>query len=226
MWRVVRYACLGVPISVKHLDCPWKNVLTPRFPLFFSLLPLVTVIVVCSIIGPWRTEDIYIPSDEFILVRIVGFVEAVPYGIIAFTVLFSWIPFVVNLLLLGWCFLILLVFKAITKKDIQVTQGIYRVVYFSAFFQFLFFSVLTYLPSFPIGPHFKLIAGTVIYWLVILAFATIRVMSVFQGMRRETKGNIFAGLLSILCCVDVWWFLYAECVNLFDAFFNKSQNCI
>jgi len=207
IWSVAKYACRGVPVSVKHLDRPWKEVLTPRFPLFFSLLPLLTVVVVGSIVGEWRTGDVYVPKDEFIIVRILGFVEAIPYSIIAFTVLYSWVPFVVNLLLLGWCFFILSVFKRITNEDIQVAQGAKRVVYFSAFFQFLLFSVFFCLPGFLVDPHFALTVRSVVFWLVTSTAAIIRIMSLFQGMRREANRNVFVGFLSVIPCIDAWYAL-------------------
>ena len=122
VWAVTKHACFGVPITVRWLDRPWKEVLTHRFPLFFSILPWVGFIVLCSITEPWDIEAVSVPKDEFFLVRIIGFIDAVPYGIIAFTVLYSWVPFLVNILLLGWCLIILVVFKASTKKIFRLSK--------------------------------------------------------------------------------------------------------
>lgn len=208
VWRISRYAFLGVPISLRHLKMPWKDVSTPRFPFLFSLLPLLMAIVIGSITGPWAIEDVYVSQDEFILVRIIGFVEAIPYSIIAFIVLFSWIPFVVNLLLLGWCLLVLSVFKSITKKSIQVAEGAQRVIYFSAFFQFVFFILFTCLPGFFINSHSNLTMVSIVFWVTVSILAITRLASIFQGIRRETNGNNFAGFLCILPCIDVWYFMF------------------
>jgi len=207
MPQVIKYAILGVPISIKHLDYSWKEILTPRFPVFFSLLPTLVAILLGAIIGPWATEDVYVPQSESILVRIIGLVEAVPYSIIAYVTLFSWMPFVINLLSLGWCALILLFFKLITKKDIQITQAAQRATYFSAFFQSIFFTFYSCLPGLFVDPHSAVTFGSAFVWLVVYCLGMVRVIAVVQSMRLETNGSILGGLLSGLLCVDVWYAL-------------------
>jgi len=203
IWNASKYTILGAPISLKLIKVPWSDLLTPKFPLLYSLLPFLFYIIVGSILEPWHIGNT--PEYDYILARVI---EGVPISILFYLMFFSWIPLLLNLLLLGWCFLILSIFKKLKNRNDQATQGAQRITYFSAFYEFLFFMLLTCLPGFLLNPHAKFTAGTALF-VIIVGFAGImRLGAVFQGMRHQTGGNILAGLLSILCCVDVWCFVY------------------
>jgi hypothetical protein len=197
VWAVTKYACLGVPISVKYLDGPWREVLTPRFPLFFSVLGLLLVAMAGFMLGLLRFEEM----DT-------GDIAA--YGFYCFAGLHIWylVPIVVNLFLLG-CYLLIL--RSCKKKnnDIQVVHGAQRVLYFSAFFQALFVALAWLLLGWQAYEHISgFMSGLrAMLWVVVIIACVGRLMAVFQGMRRETGGDFLAALSSLLLSIDVWFFV-------------------
>jgi len=194
VWAVTKYTCLGVPISVKRLDRPWKETLTPRLPLFFPLLVAFLYIMAGTAFGLLsRADEEY--SQTF--TDVVSSMFVVSFMTVCCLILF-------NVVLLGWCFLILWIFKRITEKETQVTHGAQRVTYFAAVFQpltiFIPFVIFWQYGGRPFG-----LAINSVLLLVLLIACIIRVMAVFQGMCREAGGNIWIGFLSIIPCVDVWF---------------------
>jgi len=200
MWRIIKYACLGVPIFVKHLDRPWKDVLTPRFPLFFSVLGWLLVMVLCFVTGIFRLG---LFTDEY------GISDIGAYAGYCFGgfVIWCWIPIVINLFLLGWCMLLLLILKN-HANDIKVIHGAQRVTYFSAFFQAIFifvaYSSLGWQAVNADITGFGVTVLKAILWLIVGLACIVRLMTVFQGMRRESNGSVLVGFLSIFACLDIW----------------------
>jgi hypothetical protein len=116
-----------------------------------------------------------------------------------------------------WCFLVLSAFKRITSsKYTQVIQESQRVTYFSTFFQPFILLLLSLLGiqiggmGFGLGPNLML-------WLLLFGFCVLRVFTVFQGMRRNTRGNVWVGLCAIVPCIDAWYGLSILFVILFRA---------
>ena len=48
--------------------------------------------------------------------------------------------------------------------------------------------------------------GEIVYWAIVSVTALVRIVAVFQGMRRETSGCLIADSLATLACVDVWFY--------------------
>ena len=199
VWQVSKFAFLGVPITLKQLQFPWKEIMTPRFPLFFSILGWFSITIFGFVL------DIF-ELNLFQEKNVVSEIGAYAFYCFAGFGIYVWIPIVVNVLLFCWCFIILLFFKKISKININIIYGSRRVIYFSAFFQmFYLFTSYYYLvweAKTTTGETSEIIRLLLLIFMIVTAL--LRIGAVFQGIRRETNGNVWAGLLSVIGCTDIW----------------------
>jgi len=208
IWSVAKYACRGVPILENRLDYSWQRISTPKFPLAFTFLGIFFYIL-----PPVVVELFDVVSKDSL-----RFSAGVMLGDMAtpICVIFC-VIFGINLLILGWCFLILFAFKKITSsRHIQVIQESQRAIYFSTFFQPFILLLLSLLGIQIGGLGFGLTPNLVLY-LLLFGVCILRVFALFQGMRRNAKGNGWVGLCAIVFCVDAWYGLFILFIILFHA---------
>ncbi len=191
MWKVLWYALKGMPIYIKHLKTPWRSLRVPRFPIGFCILG--GLLYVLPLFAFPSEQEVQMSSiSDRVMFSIAG-------AIACFMVLV-----VLDTLFLLWCILLLKIYGRLSSIPTQTVVGSQRVVYFSAVYQPvvpLFFGLAwASLPGHLNIPY-------AIEWLVVnilLLAVIVRIMVIFQGMRRESDGSICVGLLSLLPCLDIW----------------------
>ena len=203
-WGVLKYAMRGVPITEKYTGVPWVSLITPNFPAVFSLMAgflyLIPGIVYSMFSGAGEAGNVAIGTKVI--------------GIAGTLIMIAVAACIINLVLFGWCSVVLVLFRRITNTRIKITPRAQRITYFAALYppiHFLSTAMLTVLHSAQYRNGWIVqceIIGFVA--VVLLVFALVmRLLTVFQGMRREANGSVWIGGLGIVGCVDVWLILYS-----------------
>ena len=186
--RGIKHVFMGVPITTKFLTVPWSSIRTPFFPFANSfLMGFLMVLTLIEI----STHGFYLPGGEYFnLAIIVNITLGFLLGIF------------INLIQLIWFMLILKFYKIISRMPVKVGIAAERLLYVTSVYQPLIFAFL--LLAILKGP---VISGTFSYCLLIVAavVGAVRLLAVFQGMRRETEGSLIFSLLSIIFCIEIWY---------------------
>lgn len=189
---VLRRVARGAPFVWRSEDLAWDLVRVPRFPAAFSALAgALAMVINISKAGQAAHEPL--TATAFLLTVFVSLIGG--------AVLFAGL----NVVIMGGFWLSLSVFKSRGPENtgsalLAATQ---RVSYFSTVFQPLL--ILMFVGLFLAESHVAPF-GSVAHALAlgVLAFGILRLMAVFQSMRRETGGRVSAGLSGMLFCFDVW----------------------
>ena len=109
-----------------------------------------------------------------------------------------------NFVLALWFAFMLKIFGFFSKKKLECVSGAQRISYFSTVFQPILF--LTLALDVLLDGYFNYAGWFMSTSVAIMVFAGIvRLLAVFQSMRREAGGSVWAGLLAIILCFDVWF---------------------
>jgi len=129
-----------------------------------------------------------------------GFVLALLFALVVGVCILA----TLNLMLALWFAVILKIFSFFSKKRLECVLGAQRVSYFSTIFQPILF--ITLAVGVLLDGYFNH-AGWFMFTsgAVMVSAGIIRLFAVFQSMWRETSGSIWAGLLAIILCLDVWF---------------------
>jgi hypothetical protein len=193
-FTVLKYNCLGVPISLKHLPYEWREVVPGAFPLAFSFFAALMAAVLAGfgfLYSSWPCYARMTLRDFF----------GESWSI--FRMAFLW-QVVFNSVLFCHCALVLYLWNRFTKGGAECSRGAQRVVYFSSFWVSVTVFVWTL--------EWAVYNGAVIpaalmgfgLFVVFPIALVLRVLSIFQGVRRETQGSIPAAGLSLVGAVDLW----------------------
>ena len=197
----------GIPIKGLSKEKIWLDIETPVFPIGFTLLGFLLYALAFML----AQSEIEYTDSELVDVTL------------RWTLKKGGFLLLVNVILMIWLMLILQIFKTISGVSVSVIRGARRVLYFSTIFQ----SIMPFLVMIAFGdllgrfysygehgfwslvllPKILDVSYPLIFFLIALsAFA--RILCVFQGVRLETSGSIFPAILSIVACIDSWYFLY------------------
>lgn len=188
---VIKSVLTGAPFIWRNEAVPWHLVTVPRFPVAFSLLSGIFWAVLSKVKAIQVQESVAL--------------KEVIFGLITGSVISGGFFIVLNVVIMGGFWLVLETFKnRYAEKDSgTLIAGAQRVLYFSTFFQTVFFLFMgvSYLAGTYVGAsdwlEYPLLLG-------FLGFGTLRLMAVFQSMRNETRGSVFAGLFAMFFCFDLW----------------------
>lgn len=174
-------------------DIQWKNIRVPSFPIFLS-----TISGILS----------HVPAFKK------AYSQVVPPGLASQVIAFFFSSVIGALYIVFLNLITLFCIRYVIKKFSKVQYldpnehifGARRVLYFSAFYQLLLFMTFIALEELSFYFHYDInYMRTEAIILILIGF--VRLLSVFQGVRREVNGSVVAGLISIIPCFDVW-FIY------------------
>jgi len=185
----------GAPLFWVKDFPPWTSISLPRFPVALSLIS-GCFLMVPVLIKAYQAANINITPFNFATTLIGAFLSGVSMGV----------SFNLTILVLSWA--ILKRFKKGDASDIhhKSMKGAQRITYFAAIFQVPFWASIA---GVSLTVKYKEPAGwiAITFASAIIAFGVIRLLAVFQGVRRDTDGRIIPGLFAMLSCIDVWLWL-------------------
>ena len=193
IWAILKFALRGAPFSWKYISTPWKSVQPPNFPILFTVLSGVLFII-----PPLEMSiSIAVRQEGFELGGLVStYLLQGAFGVLILATL--------NFVLALWFAFMLKIFGFFSKKKLECVSGAQRISYFSTVFQPILF--LTLALDVLLDGYFNYAGWFMSTSVAIMVFAGIvRLLAVFQSMRREAGGSVWAGLLAIILCFDVWF---------------------
>ena len=192
--EVLKYNLRGVPISLKHLPYEWTAVVPGAFPLAY---PFLAALMAAPIGG---FGFLYSASPSYAGMTVGDFFTQ-SWSLFAQAFL---LQVLFNSVFFCYCALVLYVWNRLTSGGADCTRGPQRVVYFSS----LWLSVMAFAVALYWAEYFgAALPDALMYPLILAVFpvaVVLRVLSIFQGVRRETQGSSLAAGLSVVGALDIW----------------------
>jgi len=174
----------------------WGKLNPPIFPFILTFLSgfFATLIPLSKFTFPRMAE-----KNSPILDEAITLVMSLSMGIAYF--------FVLNIVLILWYLMLLRFYRLFSVKKIDCVLGARKVIYFSTFYQatlYLIYALCYFLQNF-----FEYANWFIIFSMILLfSFSAVRMFTVFEGIRIESKGSVILGIMASILSLDAWYIIW------------------